>query len=51
MLHTVDIRGSFLKADFTAADKPIYLKSTKMWYLTGLVKILSQHPTYHNKES
>ena len=26
MLHTVDIRGVFLKADFTAADKPIYLK-------------------------
>ena len=29
MLHTVDIRGAFLNAEFTAADKPIYLKINK----------------------
>ena len=29
MLHTVDIRGAFLNAEFTSADKPIYLKINK----------------------
>ena len=29
MLHTVDIRGAFLNAEFTPADKPIYLKINK----------------------
>ena len=29
MLHTVDIRGAFLNAEFTAADKPIYLNINK----------------------
>ena len=30
MLHTVDIRGTFLNAaEFTAADKPIYLNKNK----------------------
>ena len=26
MLHTVDIRGAFLNAEFTSADAPIYLR-------------------------
>ena len=26
MIHTVDVRGAFLNAEFTSADKPIYLK-------------------------
>ena len=26
MLHTIDMRGAFLNAEFTAADKPIYLR-------------------------
>ena len=29
MLQTVDIRGAFLNAEFTPADKPIYLKINK----------------------
>ena len=29
MLHTVVIRGAFLNAEFTAANKPIYLKINK----------------------
>jgi hypothetical protein len=29
MLQTVDIRGAFLNAEFTSADKPIYLKINK----------------------
>ena len=29
MLHTVDIRGAFFNAEFTAADKRIYLKINK----------------------
>ena len=29
MLHTVDIRGAFLNAEFTPADKPICLKINK----------------------
>jgi hypothetical protein len=29
MLHTIDIRGAFLNAEFSAADEPIYLKINK----------------------
>ena len=39
MLHTVDIRGAFLNAEFTAADKPIYLKIN----LTEFFNIYWQH--------
>ena len=29
MLHAVDISGAFFNAEFTSADKPIYLKINK----------------------
>ena len=41
MLPTVDIRGAFLNAEFTPADKPIYLKINKdvvpYWILQDLL--------------
>ena len=51
ILHTVDIRGAFLNAEFTSADKPIYLKMNKDVVPTGFFKIPRQLPTSQNNDN
>jgi len=52
MLHTVDIRGSFIDAQFTSDDKHIYIfESIKTSFHTGFFKIHHQLPTLQNKDN